>query len=99
MGVSLMKMTLLQVYEEHIQEKLQTNAIILFFLPCAQVVETKTYKNCDDIFIDVGNEDILKKGFEKSDGVVKMSLSRSFRKQLPVCHEVLGNNFRSVTKL
>jgi hypothetical protein len=28
-----------------------------------------------------------------------MSLSRSFRQQFPVCHEALGNNFRSVTKL
>jgi hypothetical protein len=77
-------MTLLQVYKAHILDILQTNAKILIFLGMHTSYQNKNVQKMKDILLTWAFKHILKKALKKV-----MMLSKC------LCHEALGNNFRS----
>ncbi len=66
MDVSLIKMTLLQVYEEHILDKFADKCNNFdFFCQTHTLSKQKRTKNLEDILLTWAFKHILKKGFEK----------------------------------
>jgi hypothetical protein len=82
-------MTLLQVYEAHILNKIADKCNNFnFFLYAHKLSKQKRTKNCEDILLTWALKKYLKKALKKVMMLFKC-----------LCHEALGNNFRSVTKL